>query len=94
MPALALPIALVLLMIEGRRLLLPGCLVECRQRVEPVAGTGLYRHDDESILDAAPPGVIVHQAVALVHQLDAGTTVMTIPAACSNKPPRRVKIGE
>ena len=35
--ALSLPIALVLTMIKGRRLLLPGRLVERRQRIEPVA---------------------------------------------------------
>ena len=43
MPSLALPlpIALVRAMIEGRRLLLPGRLVGCRQGIKPVAGTRL-----------------------------------------------------
>src|SRR3546814_20677478 len=41
MLALSLLIALVLTMIERRRLLLPGCVIERRQCIEPIAGAGL-----------------------------------------------------
>src|SRR3546814_11678689 len=39
--ALSLLIALVLTMIERRRLLLPGCVIARRQCIEPIAGAGL-----------------------------------------------------
>src|SRR3546814_19989912 len=42
MLALSLLIALVLTMIERRRLLLPGGVIERRQCLEPIAGAGLH----------------------------------------------------
>src|SRR3546814_10185762 len=49
------------------------CLGRVPQRRSVLRPLRALRHDDERILDATTPRVVVHQAVALVFETDAGT---------------------